>query len=569
MKLAAGIVGFMGGAGVLAMGMATMRGALIPGEAAWALVGGGVIGLLAMVDAPAGPRRRWGWADGLLAVAFALFSIRSFAWLAYWSGDAIRFGSAYNLGDLSLHITLIEHLASGAAFWPDNPIFPGTPIRYPIGVDLLNAAMVAAGADLIRSLAWVGFAGSLAMFLALRRFGGAFLVAAFLFNGGLAGFDFFRTLVLSEYQSELAWKCIPLTMFVPQRGLLYAFPAGLLLLASWRARFFEAEIEPDERPLPAWLELFLYATMPLFHAHTFVFLSAILAGFVFFVGRRGFPWLFGLIGLALLPATALIHYVVGFGDGTSGIHWKPGWMQDPAQPVLFWVMNFGATSVLALVLVGRVAARIRKNRVAAAFVLPSFLVFVAACFVMLNRWEWDNTKIMVWCYLVLMAFLWREVLGSLAAWARVAACFLLFVSGAVSLAGGLGPRTLNFLLIERSELDGVRKAVKPLPLNATFAAASECNHPLLLSGRKCLVGYTGHLWSYAIPYEERYEKLRLVMLGREKWRETASELGADFLFWGRFEEKVFAGSPQPWRGVYPVVSSGAWGTIYDLREDKR
>jgi hypothetical protein len=185
---------------------------------------------------------------------------------------------------------------------------------------------------------------------------------------------------------------------------------------------------------------------------------------------------------------------------------------------------------------------------------------------MLSRWEWDNTKLMLWCYLVLMAYLWAVVLKPLSAWARAAACALLFLSGAVTLAGGMGRGTFNFLLVERPEMDGVRSALRPLSPGAVFAAAPEPNHPLLLSGRKCLVGYPGHLWSYGIPYEERHEKLRALMLGAENWRELAAELGADYLFWGRPEDAAFAGSKQPWCDACPTVASGPWGTIFSLRE---
>src|SRR5213078_3005310 len=62
-----------------------------------------------------------------------------------------------------------------------------------------------------------------------------------------------------------------------QRGLLYAIPAGLLLLWSWRERFFRiGERNRHRAPLPFWVELALYASMPLFHFHPFLALSIVL-----------------------------------------------------------------------------------------------------------------------------------------------------------------------------------------------------------------------------------------------------------------------------------------------------
>src|SRR4029077_14214502 len=142
-------------------------------------------------------------------------------------------------------------------------------------------------------LIWTGLLGSLATFYAFYRWGGTFGVAGFLFNGGVAGFqilNFFNTSTFgkfSDYQgiSAIAWKSIPLSKFVTQRGLLYAIPAGLLLLWHWREQFFRigavaGVADPDTMvndrgcsPLPFWVELALYASMPLFHVHTFLALS--------------------------------------------------------------------------------------------------------------------------------------------------------------------------------------------------------------------------------------------------------------------------------------------------------
>ena len=113
-------------------------------------------------------------------------------------------------------------------------------------------------------------------------------------------------------------------MFVTQRGWLYAIPAALVLLWHWREKYFretpiapardlpapgvssaeaaaqtEAKMDAPEAeravrdndaalptavttrgkrkgPLPFWVELSLYASMPLFHVHTFIALTIVL-----------------------------------------------------------------------------------------------------------------------------------------------------------------------------------------------------------------------------------------------------------------------------------------------------
>jgi hypothetical protein len=74
-------------------------------------------------------RSVWFWA---VAVCFAVFAVRSFVWLLYIDGSELKIQSPNNLGDLSLHLTLIKNFANGVALWPDNPIFVFSKLRYPI-----------------------------------------------------------------------------------------------------------------------------------------------------------------------------------------------------------------------------------------------------------------------------------------------------------------------------------------------------------------------------------------------------------------------------------------------------
>ena len=129
----------------------------------------------------------------------------------------------------------------------------------------------------------MGLAGSLLAALALYRWGGAFTLAGFLFSGGLIGLHYLHTGNLVDYQCNSAWKNLALSIYVPQRPFLFALPAGLLLLAHWKEKFF-AEVSPAPvspprvRPglLPFWVEWLLYALMPTFQLFAFVFLSMLL-----------------------------------------------------------------------------------------------------------------------------------------------------------------------------------------------------------------------------------------------------------------------------------------------------
>ncbi len=206
--------------------------------AAGALICATMVALAAWVTTgpPTLPKARfWDW---LMLIVFALVSLRAFLWLVYTRGDEICVLSPNNLGDLSLHLNLIRYLASGIAFWPDSSILSNAPLTYPLGSDLFNSVLEVLGIDTFVGLIWTGLAGAALTGYALWLWGGAFGLAAFLFNGGLTGFAVLRTLEIEDFQSEMVWKNLFLSMFVTQRGLLMALPSGLILLYAWRERYF-------------------------------------------------------------------------------------------------------------------------------------------------------------------------------------------------------------------------------------------------------------------------------------------------------------------------------------------
>ncbi len=528
----------------------------------------------------------WLW---LVAACFAMFAIRSFCWLLYIDSDQLRIQSPNNLGDLALHITYIRNFASGVPLWPENPIYVLSSVRYPAGIDLFNGLLLLIGVGLRHGLIWVGLLASLATFYAFKRWAGTFGVAAFLFNGGIAGFQLFSTGKWLDYQGDatIAWKSIPLAMFVTQRGLLYAIPAGVLLLYQWRAKYFRrdalphvlghAEARPSDPPLPFWVECSLYATMPLFHLHTFIALSAML-GFWFIISNATVrKQLLLLVGCAALPATFLVWLITDHFQASSVLSWKIGWVQPEAsgnefaRPFFaFWFVNFGLTLVLALLLLGLWAWGFWKSgpkfpfRVPTtlAFLIPAAVIFALACCIKFAPWEWDNTKLMIWSYFMILPFLWKDLIAPWPREVRIGVCIILFGSGFVSLFGGLAAGGYGFAT--RSEIDGVAVALKKLPVTARFAAFPTYNHPLLLNGRKVVAGYPGHLWTQGFDYSKVNDQLTALMNGAPDWRQIAGRLKARYLFWGREERTNYGASTRPWEKTMHPVASGTWGEIYDL-----
>jgi len=570
----------------------------------------------------------------ILAGFFTVFAVRSFCWLLFVDGTELKIQSPVNLGDLGLHLTHIQFFANGVRLWPSNPIYVFSDhLRYPAGIDFFNALLLKAGVDLIPGLVWVGLFASVATFFAFYRWGGGFAVAGFLFNGGLAGFEFLRNFKIADYQdvNNIAWKSIPLTMFVTQRGLLYAIPAGLILLWHWREKYFRSGQDRQSGPLPFWVELSLYASMPLFHLHTFMALSIVLM--CLFVA--GDPQIRGhlltLVLSALIPATFFVWLISDHFRAGSVLEFHPGWAQSEGEFKMsffrFWFFNFGILVPLALTLIGLLVAQLRnssgtrkfeligiialatavfsawdlwENGLAwlpiavlflgiitffgaafyivlngyswneklpeeIAFVFAATLIFIFFFSVKTAPWIWDNLKIGIWAYFIVLPFLWRQLIMQWEVPIRLAVCFALFASGFVSLFGGLAAGKGGFGFANRGEVDAVGFAVRKMPLEARFAAYPTYNHPLLLQGRKVVMGYPGHLWTQGFDdYGKTNEQLMKLMQGAPSWPELARTLHVRYIFWGREEKTNYASSTRPWEKTATLAASGTWGAIYDV-----
>ncbi len=458
--------------------------------------------------------------DVLLFALFAIASLRAFLWLIYPVKDEWRILSPYNLGDISLHIQFIRYFAGGVDFWPASPILTGVPLSYPLGADLWNSLLLLVGVPVERGLIWTGLAGAALTAWALWRWGGAFAVAAFLFNGGLTGFVILQTGQLQDFQSELAWKNFFLTMFVTQRGLLYALPCGLMLLRAWRDDFFR-----EGSGLPRSAQFFLYVTMPFFSVHAFLFLSFALAAIFVFTPKSRLALLV-FVSLAVVPATMAIWLVTGGFTAASGLRWLPGWMQGDGG-WKFWAMNFG----ISLPLLGWLfcKAAVRGDAESRAFCLLSLGVFLLCFLVAFAPWEWDNTKLLLWAWLVAAPYLWSRVLEPLAPILRAALCVGLFFTGAVSLLAGLDGRH-GYELAKKSELATAHMALMNVPLGTRIAVDPIFNHPVMLLGYPVVCGYEGHLWSHGLAYQEPLAKLRSVLRKESGWLDTAANLGAEWVY---------------------------------------
>jgi hypothetical protein len=522
----------------------------------------------------------------LLAIIFLAFAIRAFSQVIFVDDGTVKVLSPNNLGDICLHLTHINFLATNPPYWPENPIYVFDKLRYPIGIDIFNAELKLIGIGPNTGIILVAFLGSLLTLRTLFLFGGPFAVAAFLFNGGLAGFMFFESWPwhLEDYQADIAWKSVPLALFVTQRGLLYAIPAGLILITHWRRTL---DSQTDRPHLPFWGEWLLYCTMPLFHLHTFIFLSFLLLWWFLFGNPNWRGHLIRLVAFSLIPATFFVYCITGFGK-TSALAWEPGWtavaeahehwqkfwwfrqLPDGLQVPTVWLLNFGFVLPLTIALliylcfprgidVWRTRFRMRQ------ILLPAIAMYILCALVRFAPWDWDNTKLFFWAYMLMMVAIWEMFLSRWHPLIRLPVLFLLFFSGVISLIGGLLTDEENgYGIGNQTEWTQVDDALKGFSPEAVFAVYPTYNHPALVAGHRVVLGFPGHLWSHGLEYRSEEALLNKVMVAEPGWEQLCPKLKIDYLFWGRFEQEHYPTSAHSWES-YPVVAQGEWGKVYDLR----
>jgi hypothetical protein len=171
--------------------------------------------------------------------------------------DGIYTGVMNNLGDLPLHLQVINSFAQGNNLPPQDPTFAGVRFAYPFLVDFLAAMLVRAGAgvifamwlqNMIMALALVGLLHYWTVLLTRNRLAGVIAPLLVLFSGGLGWWllfsesssdGFLATLGNLQHDytivpnSILRWGNSLTTLFVPQRSILFGMPLAITIFCQW------------------------------------------------------------------------------------------------------------------------------------------------------------------------------------------------------------------------------------------------------------------------------------------------------------------------------------------------
>lgn len=541
--------------------------------------------------APGGVRP-WDWGE-LAVLAFVIFAAwKHFAWLMpsvpTAGTPAVTTLSLTNFGDLPLHLNYIRALASGMDFLPLNPLFASEPLRYPFGPNLYSALWECLGFHTIGHLFLTGMAMTIATLVLLRELGGVWAMAAFFLAGGAV-----------TGLGEQDWKSLFLSVWITQRGMLWALPMGLMLLMYLRSHLSGQSRLPQKAVGGLGR---MWGIFPFFHAHAFVVVSLLLFVLVrydfgrffnwsrtkeflsrFFIRNRALYWAFA-------PATFFVFYSTDGFSRSSVVRFKWLWTlpeNSSLTTILDWAwINFGySVGALLLVALGlflheRFFEKESTVEGSRRIWWQEGLIYVATfslgLVVMLAPWDWDNIKVLIWPWILGFGLVGRGYLALAErrpSWiwqvVSIVGVVVAFHRGAILLTESWKhPQAKSQTLWSLDQLANAETVLLKVSPKAIFAAAPVPSHPLSYFGRFRVMGYPGHLWSHGIEYGETEKDLDDFMNGTADWVERAKKLKLTHVYWGPEEKSKWGSAPRAWQERLALVAKSGEHEVYEFKEAK-
>ncbi|MDQ3179401.1 MAG: hypothetical protein M3Q33_02655 [Acidobacteriota bacterium] len=540
----------------------------------------------------------------------------------------ISTGASQNLGDLPFHLGAIFGFTDGQNFPPQNPSFADAKFTYPFMADFLTATFVAFGAKVRGAMLVQNVFLAFSLLVILERFtfkltnnrlAGKIAPALLFFSGGFGflwffndfsqqskGFYEFLMKLPRDYTigDKFRWGNSMITLFITQRSLLLGLPLTLIIFQKiWE--FFAAENteehkeetnteEQDGRdkkpfniydlPFAVFLVGLLAGTLPLIHAHSLVVLFVISAFLFFFSADKWREWIAFGVGVSIVAIPELLWAMSGSATSTSEfISWHFGWDKGDANFFWFWLLNTGI--FIPLLLFGifltqwRTAqenqmTNVKEQRIKLLlFYTPFVILFIIANSAKLAPWEWDNIKVLIYWFVGSIPFV-----AFVLVWIWNKNIFFKFVAAVcllvLTLAGALDVWRVVTHQIDNGvfDLDAIKVAEqikqKTAP-NALFLNAPTYNTAVVLSGRRSLMRYLGHLSSHGINFTEREADLKRIYSGDAAAEAILKKYGIDYILVSPEEEnylkQISLSVNQPFFQKFPVVAESGRYKVYKVK----
>jgi hypothetical protein len=246
---------------------------------------------------------------------------------------------------------------------------------------------------------------------------------------------------------------------------------------------------------------------------------------------------------------------------------RDGWIFFPWDVQWFWIKN--TSLFIPLLAAGHLAQRWFPTRFGNWFA-PMWLWFLVPNFIVLQPWDWDNTKFFIfWALLgsVMVGGLLAGIVRHWPAGGVVAAVLLvlLCLSGATDLVRASDPTVSSFQFTDTKGLQVAAWVRQNTPADAVFAVADEHNSPIpTLAGRRVMSGFQGWLWTYGLrDYQQKSLDEVAILRGAQNTPDLVDRYGVTYVLIGPQELAQPRGASQAyWQQHGKLVYSNGEYSVY-------
>jgi hypothetical protein len=380
-------------------------------------------------------------------------------------------------------------------------------------------------------------------------------------------FEFLYALPHDYTIGKFRWGNSLVTLFLTQRSLLLGMPLTLIVLKKlWeifvrdeeRETDGESESEKEKKrknkkafrssaespagtkglfsishfPFSIFLIGLLAGTLPLGHLHSLLVLFAVGVFLLVWQTEKWREWIAFGVGVSLIAVPELVWATAGSAtDAKQFIALHFGWDKGETNFLWFWINNTGIFFPVLLFGFYLAYKKIRFDEPETkkktppavldarqlAFYIPFLFCFVVSNVMKLAPWQWDNIKVLIYWYVASLGFaapalVWIYRRRNWGAPLAAACLAVLMFSGALDVWRTVS-KQINYNVFNADAVrvaEGIKRTTAP---DALFANAPTYNSPVVLSGRRSLMRFTGHLSSYGIDYSEREADLKRIYAG--------------------------------------------------------
>ena len=431
-------------------------------------------------------------------------------------------------------------------------------------------------------------------------------------QSGKGFFDFLMNLPTDYTMGDnFRWSDSLTTLFITQRSLLLGMPLTLIVLQKLWETFrgekekrrkgekekesnsvSKTELSTYNFPFSIFFAGLLAGTLPLIHLHSLAVLFVF--GIFLFVLKpeKWRAWLAFGIGTILVAVPELVWAMSGSATKTAEfIAYYPGWDKGKYNFFWFWLKNTGVFFPLLLggiYLVWKNIKQTEKDEQMAnktglsfalhlssllEFYLPFLFCFIISNVLKLAPWQWDNIKILIYWWVgsipfvaLALIWLWRKN-----DWLKAFAvgCFIVLTAAGALDVWRVASKQINYRVFDADAVKIAAQIKDKTAPNALFLNAPTYNTAVVLSGRRSLMRYIGHLSSHGIDYRERENDLKDIYAGEANADDLLRKYGVEYVLISPEESKYARENAltinERFFQKYPLVAEAGEYRVYQVK----